>query len=455
MSKTMNAGPGHGTETVPSGLGFQRRQTLKVIGGLASVILLTYIAWLRLPELTRETLWAEDGAFFLRDTAVIGPVASIGEPYAGYLHTIPRLISGIAYLVAPLSSFAIMMSFLSCAAVAAISVGVYHLSAALVDNRAIRLMLGMIPVLLPVGPLEVLGNAANLHWYLLWLVPWLLIYEPSRWYGKGGLLVVTFAAATTEIISGLFIPLALWTAFRRRNYWAPVGLLAGLMCQLVATATNPRYGSPPDVAPADPLSVLYGFGLQAVASLWETDKRSMASTIVNYGAFPVLIPAAVIAGLLIYVLVLGSTKWKFVAAYSFSAAALCWTAAVVVNVSAQLDFASFSEADWLEHFTFFRYAAAPSMFLLILVPAAVAVAAERAGSTKVRSFFWAPAVLLVFLSVNYFPALPVRQTGPEWEKFLAVAREECVVNGGVGDIGVALAPAPWQATLPCSVVLNR
>ncbi|PTT62660.1 hypothetical protein DBR22_16970 [Arthrobacter sp. HMWF013] len=417
--------------------------------------MLTYIAWLRLPEVTRGTLWAEDGAVFLQDTVAIGPWASIGEPYAGYLHTIPRLISGIAYLVAPLSSYAIMMSFLSCAAVAAVAVGVYHLSAALVDNRAIRLMLGMIPVLLPVGPLEVLGNAANLHWYLLWLVPWLLIYEPSRWYGKGGLFVMTFAAATTEIISGLFIPLALWTAFRRRNYWAPVGLLAGMVCQFVATAAKPRYGSPPEVDQADPLSVFYGFGLQAVASLWETDKRSMASTIVNYGAFPVLIPAAVIAGLLIYVLVVGSTKWRFVAAYSFGAAALCWTAAVVLNVSAELDFAGFTEEDWLEQFTYFRYAAAPSMFLLILVPAAVAVAAERAGSTKARTFLWAPAVLLVFLSVNYFPALPGRETGPEWEKFLAVAHEECVLNGGVGVIGVALAPAPWQATLPCSVVLNR
>lgn len=451
----MNAGPRHGTATAPSGPGFRRKQTLKVIGGLASVIALTYIAWLRLPEVTRGTLWAEDGAVFLQDTVVIGPVASIGEPYAGYLHTIPRLISSIAYLVAPLSSYAVMMSFLSCAVVAAISVGVYFLSAALVDNRAVRLMLAMIPVFLPVGPLEVLGNVANLHWYLLWLVPWLLIYKPSRWYGKGGLLVVTFAAATTEIISGLFIPLALWTAFRRRNYWAPGGLFAGMVCQLVATAAKPRYGSPPDVDPADPVSVLYGFGLQAVASLWETDKRSMASTIVNYGAFPVLIPAAVIAGLLIYVLVLGNTKWKFVAAYSFGAAALCWTAAVVLNVSAELDFAGFTEEDWLEKFTYFRYAAAPSMFLLILVPAAVAVAAERAGTTKVRALSWAPAVLLVFLSVNYFPALPARQTGPEWEKFLADAHEECVVNGGVGDIGVALAPAPWQATLPCSVVLSR
>lgn len=427
---------------------------MKVIWGLGSVIALTYIAWLRLPEVTRGTIWAEDGAVFLRDTVAIGPVTSIGEPYAGYLHTIPRLISGIAYLVAPLSSYAIMMSFLSCAVVAAIAVGVYYLSAALVDSRAVRLMLGMIPVFLPVGPLEVLGNAANLHWYLLWLVPWLLIYEPSRWYGKAGLFVVTFAAATTEIISGLFIPLALWTAFRRRNYWAPGGLLLGMVCQLVATAVKPRYGSPQEVDAADPLSVFYGFGLQAVASLWETDERSMAAIIVNYGAFPVLIPAAVVAGLLIYVLVFGSTKWKFAAAYSFGAAAICWTAAVVLNVSAELDFANFTDKDWTERFTYFRYAAAPSMFLLILVPSAVAVAAERAGTTKARAFFWAPAVLLVFLSVNYFPALPARQTGPEWEKFLAVAHEECVVDRGLREVGVPVAPAPWQVALPCTVVLS-
>ncbi len=436
----------------------RRTRRVAAIGWVGALVALTYAAWFRLPEVSRGTIWAEDGAVFLRETVAIGPVASIGEPYAGYLHTIPRLISGIAYVVAPLSSYAIMMSFLSCAVVAAISVGVFRLSAALVENPAPRLMLAMIPVFVPVGPLEVLGNAANLHWYLLWLVPWLLIYHPSRWWAKGLLFIVTFAAATTEIISGIFLPLALWQCFARRNYWAPLGLLAGLVCQLLATASKPRYSSVPQVDALEPLSVFYGFGLQAMTSLWETDQRSVASGIVNFGPYAALIPVAVITSLLIYVLVFGSIKWKLVGAYSFGAAAICWTAAVVLNVSPEFDFAHFTEEAWLNEFRFFRYAAAPSMFLLIMVPAAWAVAKERKGATSGKDSLLslrAPALLLIFLSVNYFPALPARATGPEWAEVLTLARDQCREDPNLHESAIPLAPALWYAVLPCRVILDR
>ncbi|WP_157769017.1 hypothetical protein [Pseudarthrobacter sulfonivorans] len=457
MSKTMNVESADSAETAGVGRGLPGKRILTVIGYIGAVVALSYVAWLRLPEVTRGTIWAEDGTVFLRETVVIGPLASIGEPYAGYLHTIPRLISAISYLAGPLESCAVLMSFFSCAVVASISVAVFHLSAALVDSREIRLMLALIPVFVPVGPLEVLGNAANLHWYMLWLVPWLLIYEPSRWKGKAVLLIVTFAAATTEIISGIFLPLALWQCFRRRQYAAPIGLVAGLVCQLMATASKPRYASLPQVDALEPLSVFYGFGLQAMTSLWETDERSVASSIVNFGAYAALIPVAVISCLLIYVLVFGSLKWKFVGVYSFGAAAVCWTAAVVLNVSPEFDFANFTEEDWLSKFKFFRYAAAPSMFLLIMVPASWAVAKERAGAMRnkesLRSLR-APALMLIFLSVNYFPALPARATGPEWAEGLTLARDQCAANPGLHEAAIPLAPALWYTVLPCNVILD-
>lgn len=462
MSKTTNIGPLHSAEAAVARPDIVTKVIRPVVGGVGAVVALTYVAWLRLPEVARGTIWAEDGAIFLKETVTIGPLLSIGEPYAGYLHTVPRLISGISYLAAPLESYAVLVSFLSCAVVAGISVAVFRLSAALVENRALRLMLAMIPVFVPVGPLEVLGNIANLHWYLLWLVPWLLIHRPTGWSGGGVHFIVTFAAATTEIISVIFLPLALWQAFRRKNYWAPAGLVAGMFCQFLATATKPRYESMPQVDAIEPMSVFYGFGLQAMTSLWETDPRSVASNIVNFGAFGVFVPVSLITCLLIYVLVFGSLKWKLTAAYAFGAAAVCWTAAVVLNVSPEMDFANFTKDDWLSKFTFFRYAAAPSMFLLVLVPAAWGVAIERSGSVRNRSgtvrnkgSLLAPALMLIFLSVNYFPELPRRQTGPVWGNAVAVAHERCVDNPALQEAGIPLAPENWYVVLPCHVIMNR
>lgn len=455
MSETTNIAPLRSSKAAAVSPSMRTQRIRAVLGGFGAVVALTYIAWLRLPEVARGTVWAEDGEIFLRETVTIGPLMSIGEPYAGYLHTIPRLISGISYVTAPLESYAVLVSFLSCAVVAGISVAVFRLSAALVDSRAIRLMLAMIPVFVPVGPLEALGNIANLHWYLLWLVPWLLIHRPAGWAGRGLLFVVTLAAATTEIISGIFLPLALWQAFRRKNYWAPAGLVAGLFFQFLATATKPRYASMPQVDAIEPLSVFYGFGLQAVTSLWVTDPRSVASNIVNFGAFALIVPVLMMVGLLFYVLLFGSLEWKITAAYAFGAAAVCWTAAVVLNVSPEFDFANFTKDDWHSRFTFFRYAAAPSMFLLVLVPAAWAVAVERSGTAAGKVSLLPPALMLVFLLVNYFPELPIRQSGPVWDAAVAVAKEQCAADPGLQEAGIPLAPANYYAVLPCDVIMAR
>ena len=212
---------------------------LRVLGVLAAVALLTVLSWLRLPEASRGTAWAEDAAVFLREAILLGAVPSITEPYSGYLHVIPRVLAGLAFQLAPIDSYAYMMALLSCAVVSAIAVSVFFLSRSTISQRPLRLMLAMIPVFLPVGPLEVLGNAANLHWYLLWLAPWLLLPKPAHWYSGALLFVAALATATSEIITVVFVPLAIWTIIWRRNYWAASGLILGVGLQALATFSRP------------------------------------------------------------------------------------------------------------------------------------------------------------------------------------------------------------------------
>jgi hypothetical protein len=64
------------------------------------------------------------------------------------------------------------------------------------------------------------------------------------------MFVVAFVTASSEIITGMFLPLAIWTAIRRRNFAAPAGLYLGIILQVLTTLNNHRFTgpSPSDVA---------------------------------------------------------------------------------------------------------------------------------------------------------------------------------------------------------------
>ena len=63
---------------------------LLVALGLACAV----VAWLRLPAIAHDTFWAEDGRTFVSQAALGGPGVLL-QPYAGYLHTIPRLVAAV------------------------------------------------------------------------------------------------------------------------------------------------------------------------------------------------------------------------------------------------------------------------------------------------------------------------------------------------------------------------
>ena len=132
----------------------------------------------------------------------------------------------------------------------------------MIDHVSARLALGAVTVLVPAAPIEVSGNAANLHWYFLWLAPWLLMAAPTRWLTGIALGVVALLAGLTEIQVALFVPLVLVEARNRYRLPVVVGLLLGVAAQVVATLTSPRsdpYGSPPnlhDLVEAYPVHVV-------------------------------------------------------------------------------------------------------------------------------------------------------------------------------------------------------
>ncbi|MEJ1181494.1 MULTISPECIES: hypothetical protein [unclassified Pseudarthrobacter] len=425
---------------------------IRVLVNAVAVAVLGLLTWGRLPPLARQTVWAEDGGVFLRDVLSNGHLRSIPLPYDGYLHVIPRTLASLAHAVVPLQGYALAMSLLSCLAVAAISVAVFHLSRSVAESVPVRVMIAAIPVLLPIGPQEVLGNAANLHWYLLWLMPWLLLYRPKSRPAGVVMFVGAFLTAASEIITGMFLPLAVWAAFRRRNFAASAGLVLGVGLQVLATLTKPRFSGAAPSDAVDVISVFLGFGLLPIGSIWHADSRTLASNIVSYGGWALFIPCLLVVALLTYTLFAGGRGLKLTALGALGASVLCWVASVVLSGNTMFNYATYTEADWATGFGYIRYAAAPAMFLLLLVPLAVAAALAK-GHVNRRAAFAVTGMFLAFLLVSYLPASTVRQAGPSWSAGVSDARVACEADPSLATGTVLIAPVTWkfaQVQIPCS-----
>jgi hypothetical protein len=435
------------------------RKSLPWLWLFPASLLLTLINWLRLPTAAKQTAWAEDGGVFLRDILEDGVWGSVLKPYDGYLHIIPRLLVSVAHKITPIDFFALSVSFVSCAAVAVVCLAAFFLAKPVIEDGWLRAMLAAIPVLLPVAPVEVLGNAANLHWYLLWLSPWLLVRKPVTNAGRIGLFLGALLTAASEVITGLFVPLALWMIWKQKNFWAPLGLIVGVGLQMLTALNSPRPASLRIDNSVDLYSVVVGFFVQPVAALWRTDSRTLVANLVDFGGLAVLLPAAVLILLFITILWVGRWIWKAAAIYAVGAALACWAASVLINAHPMFNYSQFSSQDWLQSFQYSRYAAAPGMFLLVLVPLAFASFAHRLQPER-RTRLMAPASLAAFglvVLTNFFPATTLRDVGPEWSPGVDIARAACVSDPRLVHTPVTVAPAAWKyarVQVPCSLLLS-
>jgi hypothetical protein len=119
---------------------------LVAFGGAAALA-----AWLRLPAVARDTLWAEDGRNFLQGAIDSGPVNSLFIPYAGYLHTIPRMIAAVVELF-PISGWAIGMTAGACIVAGVVTVTVFVATRGIIDWMPARVAIASLTVLAPLAP---------------------------------------------------------------------------------------------------------------------------------------------------------------------------------------------------------------------------------------------------------------------------------------------------------------
>ena len=128
----------------------------------------TALTALRLPPRVWDSLYYEDGWLFLGQWRAMG-ASSIVEGYGGYLHTIPRLASGVVHAL-PVTWWGVATTAMACLLPGMICAALWVVSARLVSRPAARAAVSLVPALTPSTGDQVVGNLNCFHIYCLVLL---------------------------------------------------------------------------------------------------------------------------------------------------------------------------------------------------------------------------------------------------------------------------------------------
>lgn len=413
---------------------------------LALVIFGALVSWFRLDPVARDTLWAEDGPVFLADAMDESPAAVLLQPYQGYLHLLPRLIAAGTASWVPIEASALAMTIGSCLVVGLVAALVFVCAQDVVVWRPARIAVAVLTFVAPVVSYEILGNAANVHWYALWLAPWLLLAAPRRRRSALLLGTVGLIIALTEVQVLFFLPLIAWRA-RDPNRWIVWGGVAlGSVLQLVAVFAAPRdagAGRPP--IGSTTLGYMYHvpmgaiFPTRSAKALWVTELGW-------WGAVVVLVPFLIAAA---WVLWRGQAVERVAAVALMGGSVVVWTAAYVVNSNPDY-FYSLLPLNVAVERNLDRYGAVPAMYLLATVILATSVA-WRVRMLRRTAIAALGFVMALTVAIAALPHRTARAEGPEWTSGIAGARAECASADNPDQVvSVPMAPDGWSFALRCS-----
>jgi hypothetical protein len=395
---------------------------------------------------TLDSAWAEDGRDFLASSLQDGAIPSLFEPYAGYGHLLPRLLTGIAS-VGPLSASAVIMAGAAVTVVGLLALVVFRASAGHVQNLWVRLVLAAFVVLQPVAT-EVLVSLANLQWYLLFTAFVVLVWSGTSTSATviGG--VVCLLTAASSPFGALLLPLAILrvVVLRSGRSWvAPAGLAAGALVQGWVMLHAPERALEPMTSPFRLVAWYFGHVLAPVLfgeRLTGDDltARSLVMGAVVLGVFVLLFwmastraraemtPILVCIGIYSLVLYLAPTVVGGISAPRYGVPAALSLAFGIAVLAAQI---LRDRAD--------------------LKATATAGNGQTARTGPLARLVLAGtgAVLLVCWAV----ALPAtRAAGPSWSAELDSHGAGCR-GTSTETVVVPISPAGWTAQIPCAKVV--
>lgn len=407
-------------------------------------LLLGAVAWLRIPAAARGTMWAEDGAIFLTRAANPDQLTDwVFTAYDGYTHALSQSIALAVWNLVPLEYAAVAFTASTCLVAGIVGGAIFAITKRWRLNLVGRLLMASITVLVPGLTSEVLGNLANVHWFLLWLTPFVLLIRPRTWMGAVGLGLALFVIGTSEVQSFAFAPLLLWRIRDRRRWVLALGVLAAGIFQSAAILAGSRErGTTPSLA-----AVLDGYFLQVPLAglLGTTDSASAA---VGYTGWIIAYVAVVpFAACAVWLAWRSPHRLSLIALFA-SASIVLWCVGFAVNYNSSFDYADMSQSQLIGGVSSLRYAVVPTMFLFGTV--ALAVGSERPrgpGRLSAARLLVSVMTLSILIVAFHVHVAPARASGPNWRSSIATLTQVC--TGDENSVIVPIAPQGWTAELPC------
>jgi len=206
---------------------------------LAIHFLLFLLLFARRPEvLTKAQFWAEDGAVFFADQLKSGFLHALSSTYAGYYHAVPRLIADAAgvlparYVPLAYNLTALVLASICCGLFA------WPMCRHLIPSDLLRTATCFVAAAGVYGGNEVIGNLANLQWFLLIAAVVLTCYQQTSQAKPAWLhILLAFTALLIALSAPLvliLIPWLLWQAVRKRGLsrLPPLCMLAGSLFEI-------------------------------------------------------------------------------------------------------------------------------------------------------------------------------------------------------------------------------
>jgi hypothetical protein len=395
---------------------------------------------------TLDSAWAEDGRDFLSTSLRDGPVLSLLEPYAGYGHLLPRLLSGLAS-VGPLSASSAVMAVAAVSVVGLLALLVFRASAGHIQNVWVRFVLAAFVALQPVAT-EVLVSLANLQWYLLFAAFVVLVWSGTSTSATVVGAVVCFLAAASSPFGALlllFAVLRILVLRTGRSWISPVALASGALVQTWVMLHSPERGLEPMTSPFRLAAWYVGHVLAPVLfgeRLTGDDltARSLAMGLVALGVCVVLFcmaskrartemtPILVCTGVFSVVFYLAPTVVGGISAPRYGVPAALGLAFGIAVMAAQI--------------------------IRDRVALASTGAAESGRTARTGRAARVPVLLgiLVVMLIGWTVALPsARPAGPSWSAGVESEGSGCQA-GSTESVVVPISPAGWTARIPCAKV---
>jgi hypothetical protein len=404
-----------------------RRSRSATIGiALATAAAVAGGAWLLLARQqgrpAQGSLVAEDHRIFLPQ-ALTHPWGSLFRAYDGYEELVPRLI-GEAVAKLPFRDAAVGFAISGAVIASCCAVFIFYACSGHVRTLALRVLLAASVILLPTGLASIANTGVNSPWYLLFAAFWALAWRPRSAAGAVVAGVVCFAAASSNALAALYLPLVAARVIalpRVREQAATIGLIVGGAVQLPAVLTLSRHtqGTSLDQALAfyGHLVILPAVAGHHLASLLWAQVGLTTAT---------LIAAAVVVAVTVWACLRAGPR----ARVFVLAALLLGLILTLVPVFVHGNVANIALSRTALYTRGSRYAQAPIMLIDSALIVAVDAYLRRGGIRFERVAHVTAAALLIAvlatLWVNDFRYANSRATSPSWSQTVARVERRCL-----------------------------